>query len=79
MSAKGNGYDNAFAESLFASLKNELLPDAHLFENKAQARLQIFDYIETFYNRSRLHSSLGYLSPDAFLKEHFANQNTLLN
>ncbi len=79
MSAKGNCYDNAFAESLFASLKNELLPDAHLFENKAQARLRIFDYIETFYNRSRLHSSLGYLSPDAFLKEHFANQNTLLN
>ena len=79
MSAKGDCYDNAFAESLFATLKNELMPDGAPFDTKALARIAIFDYIETFYNRTRLHSALGYLSPDAFLKQHFANQQTRLN
>ena len=79
MSAKGNCYDNAYAESTFASLKRELLFEGHPFETRAQARIRIFDYIETFYNRTRLHSSLGYVSPDTFLKQHFANQNTPLN
>lgn len=79
MSAKGDCYDNAFAESLFATLKNELMPDGAPFDTKALARIAIFDYIETFYNRTRLHSALGYMSPDAFLKQHFANQQTRLN
>ena len=46
-----------------------------VFESKQQARLAIFDYLETFYNKRRRHSSLGYLSPEAFLKKHFQNQN----
>ena len=79
MSAKGNCYDNAFAESAFASLKSELLPEGRIFDTRARARILIFDYIETFYNRSRLHSSLGYMSPDTFLKQHFSKQNTQLN
>lgn len=79
MSAKGDCYDNAFAESLFASLKSELLSEGQPFETKAQARTELFDYIETFYNRTRLHSSLGYKSPEDFLKQYFANQNSSVN
>ena len=62
MSRKGNCYDNATVESFWASLKTEL----HLskpFNSKEEARLAIFDYIEIFYNRQRLHSSIGYQSP----------------
>jgi putative transposase len=79
MSAQGDCYDNAFAESLFATIKNELLPEGLPFETKAQARTELFDYIESFYNRTRLHSALGYKSPNAFLKEHFANHKNQLN
>jgi len=79
MSAKGYCYDNAFAESAFASIKNELLIDGQPFETKAQARNAVFDYLESFYNRKRLHSSLGYKSPSAFLKDYFENQNSSLN
>jgi transposase InsO family protein len=68
MSRKGNCYDNALAESFFATLKTECLatqPPA----NTAQARLMIFDYIETFYNPKRFHSALGYQSPVDFEKQ----------
>ena len=65
MSRKGNCYDNAFIESFFSSLKYELVYH-HRFATRAQARTAIFDYIETFYNRSRLHSSLDYQSPINF-------------
>jgi putative transposase len=65
MSRKGNCYDNAFIESFFSSLKYELVYH-HRFATRAQARTAIFDYIETFYNRIRLHSSLDYLSPINF-------------
>ncbi len=62
MSAKGNAYDNAVAESFFGNLKNELVHHS-AFESRDAARAAIFDYIEVFYNRSRIHQSLGYLSP----------------
>jgi transposase InsO family protein len=65
MSRKGNCYDNAFIESFFSSLKYELVYH-HRFATLAQARTAIFDYIETFYNRIRLHSSLAYQSPINF-------------
>lgn len=68
MSRKGNCYDNALAESFFATLKTECLT-ATLPVSKAQARLLIFDYIETFYNPKRLHSALGYQSPVDFEKQ----------
>jgi len=65
MSRKGNCYDNAFIESFFSSLKYELVYHQR-FATHAQARTAIFDYIETFYNRTRLHSSLDYQSPINF-------------
>ena len=65
MSRKANCYDNAFIESFFCSLKYELVYH-HRFATRAQARTAIFDYIETFYNRTRLHSSLDYQSPINF-------------
>jgi putative transposase len=65
MSRKGNCYDNAFIESFFSSLKYELVYH-HRFGTFAHARTAIFDYIETFYNRIRLHSSLDYQSPINF-------------
>ena len=65
MSRKGNCYDNAFIESFFSTLKYELVYH-HRFASFTQARTAIFDYLETFYNRIRLHSSLDYLSPIKF-------------
>lgn len=62
MSGPDNPYDNAFAESFFSRLKAELL-EKGAFENLEDARTEVFDYIEVYYNRQRLHSSLGYLSP----------------
>lgn len=79
MSAKGYCYDNAFAESTFASIKSDILPDNHSFPSKATDATAIFDYIETFYNRRRLHSSLGYVSPFQFLKQHFHSSKQSLN
>jgi putative transposase len=65
MSGKGNCYDNAFIESFFSTLKYELVYH-HRFSDITEARTAIFDYIETFYNRIRLHSSLAYQSPISF-------------
>lgn len=79
MSAKGYCYDNAYAESFFASFKCESLPDSGIFETKQQARRTIFDYIESFYNRSRQHSGIGSLSPVKFLELYFQNQNLHIN
>lgn len=65
MSRSGNCFDNAAMESFWSTLKSEVLLDSeHL--SKAQVRQSVFDYIETFYNRKRLHSSLGYRSPVDF-------------
>jgi putative transposase len=65
MSRRGNCYDNATMESFWATLKLELVY-RRAFDTRAQARLQIFDYIETFYNRQRTHSALDYHSPVDF-------------
>ena len=62
MSRAGNCYDNAAMESFFGTLKCELIHDRH-YRTRAEARQDIFEYIEVFYNRQRRHSSLGYLSP----------------
>jgi len=79
MSALGYCYDNAKSESFFATIKRESFPDDCCFETKIDAQRAIFDYIETFYNRSRLHSSLGYNSPESHLRNYFQNQNDNLN
>jgi putative transposase len=65
MSRKGNCWDNAVAESFFATLKTELIYRRR-FATRAQAREAIFDFIETFYNPKRRHSTLGYVSPMEF-------------
>ena len=65
MARKGTCYDNAFIESFWSSLKYELVYH-HRFATLAEARTAVFDYIETFYNRTRLHSSLAYQSPITF-------------
>jgi len=65
MSRTGNCYDNAVTESFFGTLKTELVHHEH-YATHQQARQSIFEWIEVFYNRQRKHSSLGYLSPEAF-------------
>jgi transposase InsO family protein len=69
MSSTGNCYDNAMAESFFATLKK-----GHVFwqrfQTKEEARRRLFEYLEVFYNRVRRHSSLGYKSPVAFEQQH---------
>jgi transposase InsO family protein len=79
MSAAGYCYDNAFAESAFASLKAEMIEDAQPFDSKQAAATAVFDYLETFYNRKRRHSSLAYRSPNDFLNHYFQTQNSPLN
>ena len=65
MSRKGDCWDNAVAESFWATLKGELVNHEH-YATHQQARASIFEYIEVFYNRQRIHSSLGYVSPESF-------------
>lgn len=65
MSRKGNCYDNAFAESFFHTLKNELV-HRRRYKTRKEAMIEIFDYIEGWYNRRRLHSSLGYQTPNDY-------------
>jgi len=65
MSRRGDCWDNAVAESFFASLKLELVYQVQ-WQTRAEARTAIFEYLELFYNRRRRHSSLGYLSPVEF-------------
>ena len=69
MSRKGNPYDNAIMESFYRTLKRELVRDAH-YDNPEQARLDIFKYIETYYNTKRIHSALGWLSPSQFVSQN---------
>ena len=65
MSRKGNCLDNAPMESFFASLKKEQVHHAR-FRTRAEARAAVFEYVEVFYNRQRLHSALGYRPPAVF-------------
>ena len=69
MSRRGNCYDNAVIESFWHSLKVELVHRCR-FATRAQAEAEIFEYIEVFYNRQRLHSTLGYQTPAAFEAAH---------
>ena len=69
MSSVGNCYDNAMKESFFATLKTECASQP--FATRAQARTAIFEYIEVFYNRQRLHSALGYVSPEQFEQQFY--------
>jgi transposase InsO family protein len=62
MSRRGDCWDNAVAESFFSSLKLELI-DRQAWATRAQVRRAVVDYIEVFFNRRRLHSSLNYLTP----------------
>jgi len=71
MSRTRDCWDNAVAESFFANLKNELTY-WHAFKDQDEARRAIFDYIEIFYNRQRLHQTLNYQSPEQFEKIHRA-------
>ena len=61
----GDCFDNAMAESFFATLECELI-DRRTFESHAEARMAVFEFIEAWYNRKRRHSALGYLSPEEF-------------
>ena len=62
MSRKGNCWDNAVSESFFHTLKTELTHHCQ-FKTREEAKQAIFEYIEVFYNRERLHSANGYMSP----------------
>ena len=73
MSRRGNCYDNAVAESFFHSLKTELTHH-YEFETRSQANQIIFEYIEVFYNRTRLHSSNNYMSPVDFENQLLLNE-----
>ncbi len=72
MSRKGNCWDNAVAESFFKSLKSEWLY-GKTFKTREEAELEVFRYIEMWYNRKRRHSSLGYKSPEQFLNDQCTN------
>jgi putative transposase len=74
MSRTANCFDNAVAESFFATLKRELVdrPDRPPWPTRAAARQALFEYIEVFYNRQRRHSTLHYLSPAAYEAAHQA-------
>ena len=65
MGSRGDCYDNSVAESFFKTVKSELV-NRQSWPTKADARTAIFEWIEVFYNRHRLHSTLGYLSPAQF-------------
>lgn len=66
MSRRGDCWDNAVVESFFSSLKTELFGGRPWPQTRKEARRELFEYIEVFYNRKRLHSALGYLSPSQF-------------
>ena len=68
MSRSGNVWDNAAMESFFSSLKTERTARRG-YRTRDQARADVFDYIERFYNPARRHSTLGYLSPIEFEKQ----------
>jgi putative transposase len=69
MGSVGDCFDNAMAESFFATLECELL-ERRRFKSQAEAKVAVFDFIEGWYNPQRRHSSLGYLSPVQYEKRH---------
>jgi transposase InsO family protein len=72
MNGAGSWYDNAAMESFLGTLKGEWV-NHHAYRTRVQARADIFYYIEAFYNRRRLHSTLGYLSPMAYEQRYHEN------
>lgn len=74
MSAKGDCYDNACMESFFATLKKELI-HRRRFKTREEAKVAIINYIETWYNCKRTHSSLGYMSPMEYERYHIKNHS----
>jgi putative transposase len=78
MSARGNCYENATAEAFFSTLKAEAFPSDQVFATAAEARRELFEYIEVYYNNQRLHSSLGYQTPrqyETYFKEVIDSRN----
>ncbi|MFM7447035.1 MAG: IS3 family transposase [Leptolyngbyaceae cyanobacterium] len=73
MSRKGNCWDNAVAESFFGTLKTELIK-SRVFDTTEKAKSTIVEWIEVFYNRERLHSTLHYLPPVQFEEQYWASQ-----
>ena len=71
MGSVGDCFDNALCESFFATLECELL-DRNRFRTQAEARMGVFDFIESWYNPRRRHSALGYLSPIDYERERRA-------
>lgn len=76
MSRRGDCYDNAVVESFFGTMKTELV-HGRRYQTRAEARNDIFEYVEVFYNRERRHSTLGYLSPAQYEARHAAAQTLL--
>lgn len=74
MSRKGDCWDNAVAESFFKTLKYEWT-NRYTYRDHKQAELSLFEYIESFYNTKRAHSSLGYLSPDEYAAQQLTKTN----
>ena len=70
MGSKGDCYDNAVCEAFHATLEKDLLR-RRSFRTRQEARTAVFDYIEVFYNRERLHSTLGYRSPEEYEQDHY--------
>ena len=78
MSRADDPYDNATMESFFSRLKAELLEDG-MFENMEDARTEIFEYIEMYYNTQRKHSRLNYQSPTEYENHYFYSLTKQLN
>ena len=76
MSRAGNCYDNAAMESFWSTLKTDTGLNEAIPASRRHTELAVFDYVETFYNPTRRHSSLGFLSPVAFEKQHKLNNST---
>jgi putative transposase len=78
MGRRGDAFDNAVAESFFATLETELF-DRRTFKSRDQARLEVFDFIEGFYNPRRRHSTLGNLSPARYEEKHIKKEIMINN
>ena len=75
MSARANPYDNAWTESFIGTLKREMLQGG-CFADATDARLELFEYIEAYYNNHRKHSAIGYLTPNQFETQIQTNQSS---
>ena len=78
MGSVGDAYDNAMAESFFASLECELI-DRRVWQTKAEARLAVFTWIEAWYNPHRRHSGVGQMSPNSFESKHAQQKKSMQN